>query len=101
MQDKDIDRFRGWALMALYVSMSVLGVMLVVVALRFWPALEDKENLVFVLSACGAATAVLSARTALQFFRTLRQGGRPKMEFLPFILMGLTLFATSNLMAEF
>lgn len=99
MQDKDIDRFRGWALMALYASMSVLGVMLVFAAYRLWPSMDDGSTYVFFLTACGAATVILSARTALDFYRKLRRGDRPKLVLLPFVLMVLTLFTASELIS--
>ncbi|SDE05809.1 MULTISPECIES: hypothetical protein [Kordiimonas] len=99
MQDKDIDRFRGWALMALYASMAILGAMLVLAAFRLWPSMNDGATYMFILTACGAATIILSTRSSLDFYRKLRRGERPKLALLPFVLMVLTLFAASEMIS--
>lgn len=98
MTPNDIDRFRGWALAALYASMAVLCLMLGLAAFQVWPSIQDGATEVVALVGLGAATAVTSARACHQFVRILRAGERPpKFAMLPFAFMALTMLAASNL----
>lgn len=96
MTPKEIDRFRGWALTALYASMAILGFLLVLAAYRLWPSVKNGTFEVITMGAAGAATVLLSSSTSLHYFKVLRSGARPpQLALVPFFCMAVTILAFS------
>jgi integrase/recombinase XerC len=97
MKQTDIDRFRGWSLTALYASMSVLSLLLVLAAFRLWPSVENGDTEILVMALAGAFTALWSGVTAIRFIRELR-GHRPvpQLALLPFFGLAGTILAFSR-----
>ena len=98
MTPEEIDRFRGWSLAALYASMPLLCLLLVLATFKIWPLVADSSLSVGLLVLSGAVTVVLSGRTAFTIVRALRAGGKaPQLALSPFLFMALTLYAASEL----
>lgn len=96
MTPKEIDRFRGWSLTALYASMAILGLLLVFAAYRLWPSVENGAFELITMGAAGAATVLLSSSTSVHYFKTLRSGARPpQLALLPFFCLAVTILAFS------
>lgn len=96
MTPKEIDRFRGWALTALYASMAVLGLLLVMAAYRLWPSVKDGTFEVITMGGAGIATVLLSSSTSIRYFRILHAGERPpQLALLPFFCLAVTILAFS------
>ncbi len=93
-----IDRFRGWALTALYASITLLSAMLILAAYMIWPAFEGDSVLVLGTGMMGLATALFSSRATLVYLRAMRgHSGLPKLAYMPFIFMVMTMIAASQL----
>ena len=98
MKPKDIERFRGWSLAALYASMSVLSLLLILAAFQLWSIVSDDSINSALLVLGGVLTAAISVRTSLHYVRSLRAADRvPQIALMPFLFMAITLFAASNL----
>ncbi|NVJ98556.1 MAG: hypothetical protein HWE25_10415 [Alphaproteobacteria bacterium] len=93
----DIDRFRGWALTALYGSMAILAVMLVFATYQFWASTGENSVGVFLLAGSGVAATLFSAITCTRFLGIMRNSDEtPRLALLPFFLMAVTLFLASQ-----
>ncbi|WP_417458801.1 hypothetical protein [Kordiimonas sp.] len=93
-----IDRFRGWALTALYGSITLLSAMLILAAYMVWPAFEGDSMLVLGTGLMGLATALFGLRVTLEYVRAMRgHSGLPKLALMPFIFMAMTMIAASQL----
>lgn len=94
----DIDRFRGWALTALYGSMAILAMMLLLATYQIWSASADNSILLFLMAAAGVASVVSSATTCTRFLHIMRASESvPKLSLPPFLFLALTLFLASQL----
>jgi len=94
----NIDRFRGWALTALYGAMVLLCVMLVIANYMIYPSFEGDRLMVIGAGLLSLATALFSLRAALAFFMAMRQGsGTPRVAFLPFLFMTFTALAVGQI----
>ena len=94
----NIDRFRGWALTALYGSMVLFSLLLLVATYLIYPSYQGDSMLVLGTGLLGLATAIFSLRSMLAFISALRaRDGDPGVAFLPFVFMTLTVLASSQI----
>ena len=94
-----IDRFRGWALTALYGAMTLLSLMLVVANYLIYPSYKGDSLLVIGTGLLALATVLFSLRAALSFLGAMRATaeGSPRVAFMPFLFMTLTVLAESQI----
>jgi len=93
-----IDRFRGWALTALYGAMTLLSLLLVVANYMIYPSFKGDGVLVIGTGLLALATVLFSLRAAISFLGAMRsQESAPKVAFLPFLFMTLTVLAESEI----
>ena len=94
----DIDRFRGWALIALYASMAVLSILLVVAIFLILSAGETHSLLAVASTATLAATAIFSLFACSRIYHALQaKGALPRLALLPFIFMALSIIELGEL----
>ncbi|WP_417450909.1 hypothetical protein [Kordiimonas sp.] len=93
----NIDRFRGWALTALYGSMTLFSLLLVATTYMIYPSYQGDSMMVLGTGLLGLATAIFSLRSMLAFVSALRaRDGDPGVAFMPFVFMTLTVLAASQ-----
>ncbi|WP_262690782.1 hypothetical protein [Kordiimonas aestuarii] len=93
----NIDRFRGWALTALYGAMTLFSLMLVLAAYLIYPSYQGDAVMVMGTGLISLATAIFSLRATLAFISAMRSNaGDPGVAFMPFIFMTLTILASSQ-----
>ncbi len=93
-----IDRFRGWALTALYGAMTLLSLLLVVANYLIYPSYKGDSLLVIGTGLLALAAALFSLRAMLSFLGFMRSHeGSPRVAFLPFVFMTLTVLAESQI----
>lgn len=97
-----IDRFRGWALTALYGAMTLLSLLLVVANYMIYPSYKGDGVLVIGTGLLALATVLFSLRATLSFLGAMRQSNdtTPKVAFLPFLFMTLTVLAESQIFSS-
>jgi len=87
----DFDRFRGWALTALYASMALLSTMLLYALYRLKHTFEELDIHIIATAISCAAAALFSALAALRYYRNIRGGTVPPLALKPFLFMALAL----------
>ena len=91
-----IERFRGWALTALYFALALWAIVFCLATYHFWPHLIEQSggNLVQPggLAVLSAGSFLLSARAGHRFFGHMRARLRlPRVDLLPFLAVAATI----------
>lgn len=98
---RDLDRFRGWILAALYAVMALFAPLLLYVTIDLWPMLDGVEIAASVLLVSATLTALSCLKSLKTYLTTLRSTSSvPPLEIAPFFFMLVSLAIASRLFAD-
>ena len=91
-----IERFRGWALTALYFALALWAIVFCLATYHFWPLLLEQANGRLLqpvsLALLSTGSFFLSARAGHRFFGYMRANiGLPRVDLLPFLAVAATI----------
>ena len=100
-QNRQLERFRGWSMTALYFALALWAIMFCFATVRFWGLLARETDGSFLvpalLFAVSAATFLTSARAGDRFLRGMRgRAPMPRTALLPFLLIAITIVIASR-----
>ncbi|PCI63352.1 MAG: hypothetical protein COB37_05170 [Kordiimonadales bacterium] len=88
----DIDRFRGWTLIALYAALTVFSLMLLYVLYLAQSELTASTLTIYGMGISCIASALFNAWTTVRHFNIIRSGTElPRLALKPFLFMAIAL----------
>ena len=98
---QDLDRLRGWILVALYAVMALFAPMLFYATIDLWPVLGGVEVGAGVLLASATLTTLSCLKSLKTYVTKLRTtSSLPPLEIAPFFFMVVSLAIASRLFAD-
>ncbi|MBL4791067.1 MAG: hypothetical protein JKY60_19140 [Kordiimonadaceae bacterium] len=98
----DIDRFRGWTLIALYAALTVFSLMLLYLLFLAQNELKTSALTVYGMGISCTTSALFNAWTAVRHFRIIRSGtDLPRLALKPFLFMAIALTFAGQVFQEF